>query len=232
MIIISQVVGTGLTNIVVDENKFVDATSATEILFATFEYDGSDWIYDGNTITTAQLESVYGISFEGTPVINDAIGVAYNPQDLWVFSAGKGINSIKINDNFAMLQQKTNVNETQINTISNTALHKNGDNLEQSAINAFKQDTVTVLSTSGSVTLVDGGDYFLTPTNDVVITLPTVTADQYSHTISMVVAGSQYSVDLVTPNVLLGPDIDTTQDYSVLFLYNKIDNSWYYYIGQ
>jgi hypothetical protein len=155
------------------------------------------------------------------------------PITLHIFDAGKGINRVKLNENFAALQGLTNSNESQINTIAATALHKNGDNLEPSAIDAFRKDTVIVLETSGSVTLVDGGDYFLTPTGNITVTLPTITPDQYSHTISLIVAGSQYSVDF-GQNVgsLLGPDIDTEQPYSVLLVYNKIDDKWYHYIGQ
>ena len=154
------------------------------------------------------------------------------PVTLYTFDAGKGINRVKLNYNFAQLQDLSNNNESQINTIANTALHKNGDNIEQSAIDAFKKDNVTILSTSGSVSLDDGGDYFLTPTGDVTIVLPTITADQYSHTITLVVAGSSYSVDLGTQYSMLSPEVDTESDYSVLFVYNHIDGKWYYYIGQ
>lgn len=154
------------------------------------------------------------------------------PITLHIFDAGKGINRVKLNKNFAALQGLTNSNESQINTIAATALHKNGDNLEQSAIDAFRKDTVIVLKTSGPVTLVDGGDYFLTPTGNITVTLPTITPDQYSHTITMVVAGSSYSVDLGTTYTMMSPTIDTTHDYSVLFVYNHIDGHWYYFIGQ
>jgi hypothetical protein len=113
-----------------------------------------------------------------------------------------------------------------------TALHKNGDNIEQSAIDEFKKDQVTVLSTSGTIALADNKDYFLTPTGNVTITLPTITADEFSHTITLIVAGSEYSVDLGTTYALLSPTIDTEHDFSVLFMYNKLDNKWYYFMGQ
>ena len=153
-------------------------------------------------------------------------------MSLYIFEDGKGINKTKLNYNFAELQTKTNDNESALNTLAATALHKNGDNLDQTAIDAFKQDTVTVISNSGPISLSDGGDYFLTPTGDVTITLPTITPDQYSHTITMVVAGSAHSVDLGTTYAMMSPTIDTTHDYSVLFVYNHIDGHWYYFIGQ
>lgn len=152
---------------------------------------------------------------------------------LYDFYAGDGINATKLNYNFSQLQTITNDNESQINTIAATALHKNGDNLESSAIDEFKKDRVTVLTTSGTVALTDNSDYFLIPTGDVIITLPTITADEFSHTITLIVAGSEYSVDLGTGEYhLLSPDIDPAKDYSVLYVYNKIDNKWYDYMGQ
>lgn len=148
------------------------------------------------------------------------------------FTAGDGINCVKLNYNFSELQTLSNDNESDITTISNTALHKNGDNLEASAVATFKKDTVTTLSTGGAVSLSDNNDYFLTPTGNVTITLPTIASDQYSHTISLIVAGSQYSVNLGTTYSMLSADVDTEQPYSVLYIYNKIDNHWYYFMGQ
>lgn len=154
------------------------------------------------------------------------------PVTLHDFYAGDGINATKLNYNFSQLQTLANTNESQINNIGATALHKNGDNIEQSAIDAFKKDQVAVLSASGNVPLSDNSDYFLTPTGNVNIILPTITSDEFSHTITLIVAGSVYSVDLGTQLSLLSPTVNTIQPYSVLFMYNKIDNNWYYFIGQ
>lgn len=154
------------------------------------------------------------------------------PVTLYDFYAGDGINVTKVNYNFSQLQTLSNSNESQINTIAATALHKNGDNLEQSAIDTFKKDQVTVLSTSGSVTLDDNKDYFLTPTGNVTIVLPTIASDQFSHTITLIVAGSEYSVDLGTTYTMSSGTVDTEYTYSVLYIYNKLDNHWYYLIGR
>lgn len=229
MIIVSQVVGTDLTDIVVDENQFVTQTGATDVLFAVFEYDGADWQYNSTVVDIGD----YGITFTGTPVATDSICVAYNPQTLYTFSAGKGINQVKLNYNFGQLQQQSNTNETNINTIANTALSKDGSNLTQTIIDEFQQQTPNILSTSGTIALTDNSANFLTLTGNGTISLPNVPADQYSHTINLVVAGSAYSLDLGTVyhlyNDLL---IDTTQTYNVLYIYNKIDGNWYYSITQ
>ena len=229
MIIIGQTVGTGLSDLAVNESTFVTRTA---LAFEFFEFDGNDWLRTTESPSTVADLTEYGITYTGTPVLGDVISVAHQDSQYWVFEPGKGINCVKLNENFAALQGITNNNESALNTISTNALHKNGDNLEQSAIDAFKKDNVTVLSTSGSVPLSDGGDYYLTPTGNVTITLPAITPDQFSHTISLIVAGSQYSVDLGTSYALLSPEVDTENDYSVFFVYNHIDGNWYYYIGQ
>jgi hypothetical protein len=73
-------------------------------------------------------------------------------------------------------------------------------------------------------------------TGNGVIALPTITADQYSHTITLVVEGSNYSLDISTAtggkHLYNDLSIDPTQTYNVLFVYNKIDNSWYYSVTQ
>ena len=229
MIIIGQTVGTGLTDLAVNETTFV---SRSGFDFEFFEFDGNDWVRTTESPTEVVDLTDFGITYTGTPVSGDVISVAHQTSQYWVFEPGKGINCIKLNENFAALQGLTNNNESALNTIATNALHKNGDNLEQTAIDAFKKDNVTVLSTSGSVPLSDGGDYYLTPTGNVTITLPAITPDQFSHTISLIVAGSEYSVDLGTSYALLSPEVDTENDYSVFFVYNHIDGNWYYYIGQ
>lgn len=229
MIIVAQVVGTDLADIVVDENQFVTQTGATDVLFAVFEYDGADWQYNSTVVDMGD----YGITFTGTPIATDSICVAYNPQTLYTFSAGKGINQVKLNYNFGQLQQQSNTNETNIDTIANTALLKDGSNLTQTIIDEFQQQTPNILSTSGTIALTDNSANFLTLTGTGTISLPNVPVDQYSHTINLVVAGSAYSLDLGATKHLYNPlAIDTTQTYNVLYIYNKIDNSWYYSITQ
>ena len=233
MIIIKQTVGSDLSDLIIDENKFQTETGATDTLVAVFEYDGADWQYNGSTVTLAD----YGISFTGTPVSTDAITVAYEPQDLWVFSAGKGINQIKLNYNFAELQQESNANETAINNIASTALLKDGSNLTQTIINEFQQQTPVILSGDGNINLTDNKVHFLTLTgnNTNQVVLPTPAQDGYSHTIVLIVDGSNYSLDIANGtaghlynNII----VDTASAYSVMYIYNKLNNSWYYSLTQ
>lgn len=150
-----------------------------------------------------------------------------------IFEAGKGINATKINDNFSQVQNQSNTNETAINNIASTALLKDGSNLTQSAINTFQQQTPNILSTDGIISLADNTANFLTLTGNGTISLPAIASDQYSHTISLVVAGSSYSLGLGTLNHLYQPiTIDTTKTYNIIYIYNKIDNSWYYGLTQ
>ena len=236
MIIASQVVGTGLTDIVIDENQFATQTGATEVLFATFTYDGADWEYDGNTITPENLTALYGVSFDGTPTSGDEICVAYDPQSLWKFSPGDGINMVKLNYNFGAIQQQANTNETNINTIANTALLKDGSNLTPDIIAEFQSEVPNILSGSGTITLTDNTTNFLTLTGDAVIALPAIAADDYSHTIEVIVEGSQYSLDISTAtggrHLYNDSEVDSEYTYSVLFIYNKIENAWYYSLTQ
>lgn len=150
-----------------------------------------------------------------------------------IFEAGKGINAVKINDNFSQVQSQSNTNETAINNIASTALLKDGSNLTQSAINTFQQQTPNILSADGTISLTDNTANFLTLTGNGTISLPAVASDQYSHTISLVVAGGTYSLGLGTIYHLYNNlDIDTTQTYNVLYIYNKLDNHWYYSLTQ
>lgn len=155
-----------------------------------------------------------------------------------IFEAGKGINATKINDNFSQVQNQSNTNETAINNIASTALLKDGSNLTQSAIDTFQQQTPNILSTSGAISLTDNTANFLTLTgnNTNRIVLPAVASDQYSHTISLVVAGGPYSLDFNTAtggrHLFNNLSVDPTQTYSVLFIYNKLDNYWYYSLTQ
>lgn len=232
MIIASQVVGSGLTDIVVDENQFVTQTGATGVLFAVFSYDGVDWQYNSSVVSMSD----YGITFDGTPVSGDEICVACDPQEIWVFSAGKGINMVKLNHNFATLQQESNTNETNITNIANTALLKDGSNLTPDIIADFQSQVPNILSTSGTITLTDNTANFLTLTGNGVIALPTILPDNYSHTIILIVEGSQYSLDVSTAtngkHLYNDLRVDPENTYSVLFIYNKIENSWYYSLTQ
>jgi hypothetical protein len=233
MIIVQQIVGTGLTNFIVDEATYASQIGAG---FSSnqFKYDGADW----NIVTPGESGVVdlndYGISFTGTPVTDDEFSVAqFYMENLWDFYAGKGINCNKINENFAEVQNQSNTNETEINNIASTALLKDGSNLTQSAIDTFQQQTPNILSTDGTISLTDNTANFLTLTGNGTISLPAVAPDQYSHTISLVVAGGSYSLDLGTTYHLYNNlDIDTTQTYNVLYVYNKLDNHWYYSLTQ
>lgn len=233
MTIIDQITGTSLTDLFVDENVY--ALQVTDP-FAFFTFDGSDWQYDGNTITTQQLQTNYGISFSGTPVLGDVIAVAYKNQNIDVFSPNKGINVVKLNSNFAKLQQQTNDNEDGITTITNTALLKNGSNLTPEIINDFQSQVPNILSADGTITLTDNSANFLTLTGNGTIALPTVSSDDKSHTIILIVEGSNYTLDIGTAtgdkHLFNDITVDPTETYSVMFIYNKIENAWYYSLTQ
>lgn len=153
-----------------------------------------------------------------------------------VFQAGQGINCNKLNANFSDLQSQTNTNESNINTIASTALKKDGSNLTASIIADFQKQVPNIITGDNTITLTDNSANFLTLTGNGTIDLPPITADQYSHTITLVVEGSNYSLDISTAtggkHLYNDLTIDSTQTYNVLFVYNKIDNSWYYSVTQ
>ena len=233
MIIITQIAGTSLTDLAVDETTF---ESQTQNKVELFLYDGADWTLATPGSSGVVTLSDYGIIYTGTPVANDEIAVACEQIDLNQFYAGDGVNCIKINENFAELQSKSNNNENAINAISNQALLKDGSNLTAQIIDDFRKQPATVLSGSGTISLLDNSANFLTLTGDAVISLPTISSDDYSHTILLVVAGSTYSLDVQTAtggHHLYNPVvIDTESPYNVMFIFNKLDNNWYYSITQ
>ena len=236
MNIIQQSAGSSLTDLCLDENKFVDQVVFATNVFAEFAFDGTNWSYDGNTITTANLHDLYGVLFDGTPVNGDKISVACQKQQVEVFSPNKGVNVVKLNDNFANLQQQANDNESDITDIADTALLKDGSNLTPDIIADFQSQVPNILSTSGTIALTDNRATFLTLTGNGVISLPTIASDNYSHTIILIVEGSNYTLDIgtATNNKHLYNDItvDPTQTYCVMFVYNKIESAWYYSLTQ
>jgi hypothetical protein len=153
-----------------------------------------------------------------------------------VFSPNKGINVVKLNSNFAKLQQKANQNEDGILDIANTALLKNGRNLTPEIINDFQSQVPNILTASGSISLTDNTANYLTLTGDGVIVLPVVPTDNYSHTIILIVEGSNYTLDIGTAtgdkHLFNDITVDPTETYSVMFIYNKIENAWYYSLTQ
>lgn len=153
---------------------------------------------------------------------------------MYTFQAGKGINASKLNDNFTELQTKSNSNESAINSLSNDALRKDGSNITQALVDDFNTVTPIILSNqAGTISLQDNKQYFLTLSGSGTIKLPVVPSDSYSHTIVLIVQGSNYSLNLGTQKTLgtlIG--IDSTKAYQVLYIYNKIDNSWYCCYGQ
>lgn len=229
--IISRVAVGSLTNLVVDEESYKIATGYTTDTISGYNYDGADWV-DVDTSTAVDFTTL-GITFDGTPASGDELIVAYHPSEMLLFSAGKGVNCIKLNTNFDQVMTDTNSNETQINNIASTALLADGSNLTQTIIDEFQQQTPNVLSTSGTIALSDNTANFLTLTGNGTISLPTIAPDQYSHTISLVVAGGSYTLDLGATKHLYNPlTVDTTQTYNVLYVYNKIDQEWYYSLTQ
>ena len=154
-------------------------------------------------------------------------------QAMYVFEAGKGINATKINANFSELQTQTNTNETDIGNLASTALLKDGSNITASLVATFQQQTPNIITGDGTIALTDNSANFLTLTDNGTISLPNVPADQYSHTITLVVAGGNYSLNLgTTKHIYNAIGIDTTQTYNVIYIYNKIDDAWYYGLTQ
>lgn len=152
------------------------------------------------------------------------------------FEAGKGINALKINENFTEVMDLANANETALLRIEQTALRKDGRNLTQEIVDDFKKDEPIVLNNSGDILLTDNRSHFLTLTGNGAIVLPTVLTDQFSHTITLVVQPTEFSLTLdksQSAGVLgTNTEIIETDPFSVLYVYNKIDKKWYYYISQ
>lgn len=152
---------------------------------------------------------------------------------MYTFEAGKGINAIKLNANFTEVQGDANTNEIALTTISNTALLKDGSNITQTLVDTFNTVTPIVRSVSGNFSVTDNKVYHLTLTGNTVILLPTVATDANSHTIIIIVQGSLYSLNLGTSyHLLQNSSIDTNSAYSIMYVYNKVDNHWYYCITQ
>lgn len=153
-----------------------------------------------------------------------------------IFQAGKGINATKVNANFAEVQQETNSNESAITNIANNALWNDGTNLTQAIVDDFqKQNPIVLTTTSGSISLTDNRVHYLSPTGNGTIVLPIPAVDQYSHTIVLIVEPSNYSLDVgsgTAGTISSQFNIDTTLPYNVLYVFNKIDQHWYYSISQ
>lgn len=149
------------------------------------------------------------------------------------FVAGKGINAIKLNDNFTEVKDKANSNENSLIEIDNHALRKDGSNITQTIVEDFNRYEPEYITSGGVVHLEDNKEYFLTPIGNVEIVLPTPNNDMMSHTIVLVVQGSDYSLSIGTEKYLNAPgELKTEQTYQILYIYNKIDKSWYYCLGQ
>lgn len=149
------------------------------------------------------------------------------------FEVGKGINAKKINENFEEVKDLANDNESSLAEIDRRALRKDGSNLTQNIVEEFNRHEVIVLSGSGEKVLTDNRTHLLTLTGNVSIKLPTPNDDMLSHTIALIVKGSNYTLYLGTQNYLNSPgELKTSQDYQVLYIYNKIDKKWYYCLGQ
>jgi len=155
-------------------------------------------------------------------------------DELVVFSPGEGIPAPDLNDNFEKLRVAANANETALAAIATTALRADGSNVSQDLINQFNRNSPIVLSSaSGSISLEDNADYFVTLAGNATIVLPTVPADVYSHTITMVVDAGGFTLNLGTANHLVNNDlINPANPYAVMYIYSKIDNTWYYNLTQ
>ena len=151
-----------------------------------------------------------------------------------IFEAGKGINALNINKNFTDVMDLANANEVALLRIEQTALRKDGRNLTQDVVTQFQQDEPIILENQKEdIVLTDNKTHFLSLSGAGKIALPTVLTDQFSHTITLIVDGSSYSLDLGSTNVILTKgDVDVAKTYSVLYIYHKVHRAWYYYISQ
>ena len=152
---------------------------------------------------------------------------------LYTFQAGKGINANKINSNFTEVKDQANTNENNINTIANTALLKNGSNMSPGmAINFNRMPTNEIFAGPGQeIYLQDNRVYSINLNgNGAFITLPGVTPGDKSHTIIAMIRSNGYSLDYLgtTYHLLNDLNVDTTGSYSVMYIFNKLDNHWYY----
>lgn len=150
------------------------------------------------------------------------------------FEAGKGINAVKLNENFTEVVDLANANETALLRIEQTALRKDGRNLTQDVVDKFKQDEPVVLENrQGNIVLTDNKTHFLSLSGNGKIVLPSVVDDQFSHTITLIVEGSNYSLELgTTKPILTRENIDVSKTYNLLYIYHKVNRAWYYYITQ
>lgn len=162
------------------------------------------------------------------------------PDALVQFQAGNGINCNSLNANFEACRAAVNANESSLSTIASTALKKDGSNIEDEAIQKFQETPAEVLdNTLSTHELADNTTYFLDPTKNTTVVLPNVSSDEFSHTVVLIVQGSNYTVtsknkagQVITKHLLNDLDVDTTETYCIMYVYNKLDNSWYYNITQ
>lgn len=158
---------------------------------------------------------------------------------MYTFQAGKGINANKINSNFTEVKDQANANESNINTIINTSLKKDGSNITDSIVNEFQKEIVYTMSGKDSIHLFQqalNSTTFLQLTGNGKIYLSIAPDQTHSNTVRLIVQGSPYSLDIqsATGNRHLYNNltIDTTKTYCVLFLFNKLDSCWYYSLTQ
>lgn len=158
---------------------------------------------------------------------------------LIVFQPRDGVNCNSLNQNFAKVQEDANSNEIALSTIAATALKKDGSNIEQPAIDKFQQTNTTILTWGPTIELADNSTNFLAPAGNTTVVLPNVESDGFSHTVVLIVQGSSYSVTSktqsggnITKHLYNGLNVNTTQTYSLMYIYNKLDGSWYYSLTQ
>lgn len=153
-----------------------------------------------------------------------------------IFEAGKGINAISINANFKYIQDSANSNESKLTDIDSRALRKDGTNIEQDIVNKFQQEEPILLENKvGDISLTDNKVHFLTLSGNAKVVLPTVLTDQFSHTIVLIVDGSNYTLNAsngTAGHLYNNLSVDPTKPYSVKYIYNKINKKWYYSLTQ
>lgn len=93
----------------------------------------------------------------------------------------------------------------------------------------FKDKTINILSSSGSITLVDGSINTITPTDLVTFTLPTVTDNTVFHQILVQVnLSTVVSIDVGTVYYFnsTAPDMSEIGVYNLIYEYDKANQYW------
>lgn len=75
-----------LTNVSAEYDHFQNAVTNSGTY--VFTYDGTNWVYSGESYSTSQMSSIFGITYTGTPESDDTITVTFTAGYLEPFRKG------------------------------------------------------------------------------------------------------------------------------------------------